>query len=186
MPSCTELTWTDLSRAAQQIFHIWTDHHVEELLWASSAWTALLKAGLTSYSSEVEKTLVLVRLITLAAMYHEFADRAWEEYFTPDYVDWAEQLEIDEVNVDELLGPDEMRDSVDPCLFRERLQFLVNLSRHEIYEALIAHFGDDSRIFAALWKIQEPEEDEYFILNEDTLDKMAAFDWINQGMKELH
>jgi len=185
MPACTELTWTDLSPAAHQIFHIWTDRHLEELRWASSAWTALQRAGLTSYSSEVEKTLVLIRLMTLAAMYHEFAERAWQEYFTPEYVDWAEQLEIDEIHVDELLGPDELRDSVDHSLLEDRLQFLVNLSRHEIYKALVAYFGDDSGIFTALWKIQEPEEDDYFILNEVTLDKMAAFDWIRQGMREL-
>jgi hypothetical protein len=87
--------------------------------------------------------------------------------------------------VDDLLGSDELRDPVDHDLFGERLQFLVNLSRHEIYKALVAYFGDDSGIFTALWKIQEPEEDDYFILNEVTLDKMAAFDWIRQGMREL-
>jgi hypothetical protein len=186
MPARTELNWTDLSPAAHEVFHIWTDRHAEELRGASSAWTALQKAGLTSYSGEVEKALVLIRLMTLAAMYHEFGDRAWQEYFTPDYVDWAEQLEIDEIQVDELLGPDELRDSVDHSLFGERLRFLVNLSRREIYKALVAYFGDGSGIFTALWKIQEPEEEEYFILNEVTSDKMAAFDWVNQGMKELH
>ena len=186
MPACTELTWTDLSPAAHEIFHIWIDRHAEELRWASSARTALQRAGLTSYSGEVEKTLVLIRLMTLAAMYHEFAELAWEEIYSPDYFQWANELEIDEIHVDELLGPDELCDSVDHSLFGERLQFLVNLSRHEIYKALVAYFGDDSGIFVAMWKIQEPEEDEYFILNEDTLDKMAAFDWINQGMKELH
>jgi hypothetical protein len=101
-------------------------------------------------------------------------------------VDWAEQPEIGEMHVDELLGAGELSDSVDHSLLGDRLQFLVNLSRHEIYKALIAYFGDDSGIFVALWKIQEPEEDEYFILNEVTPDKMAAFDWINQGMRELH
>jgi hypothetical protein len=185
MPACTELTWTDLSPAAHEIFHIWTDRHAEELHWASSTWTALQRAGLTSYASGVEKTLILIRLMTLAAMYHEFADRAWQEYFTPDYADWAEQLEMDEIQVDELLGPDELRDSVDHSLFEDRLQFLVNLSRREIYRALITYFGDDSGIFAALWKIQEPEEDEYFILNDVTPEKMAAFDWIREGMREL-
>jgi hypothetical protein len=186
MPACTDLTWTDLSPAAHEIFHIWTDRHAEEMRWANSAWTALQRAGLTSYSGEVEKALVLIRLMTLAAMYHEYADRAWQETFTPEYLHWADELEIDEVHVGELLGPDELRDSIDHSLLEDRLQFLVNLSRHEIYKALIAYFGDDSGIFAALWKIQEPEEDEYFILNEVTLDKMAAFDWINQGMREIH
>jgi hypothetical protein len=118
-------------------------------------------------------------------MYHEFADRAWQEIFSPDYLQWADELQIDENHVDDLLGSDELRDPVDHDLFGERLQFLVNLSRHEIYKALVAYFGDDSGIFTALWKIQEPEEDDYFILNEVTLDKMAAFDWIRQGMREL-
>jgi hypothetical protein len=99
MPACTDLAWTDFPPAAHEIFHIWTNRHADELRWASSAWTAVQRAGLTSYSDEVEKTLVLIRLMTLAAMYHEFADRAWQEYFTPEYVDWAEQLEIDEIHV---------------------------------------------------------------------------------------
>jgi hypothetical protein len=186
MPACPELTWTDLSPEAYGIFHIWIDRHAEELRWASSAWTALKGAGLTSYSDEAGKALVPIRLLTLAAMYHEFADRAWQEIFSPDYLQWADELQIDEKHMDELLGPDEVRDLFDHSPFKDRLEFLVNLSRHEIYKALVAHFGDDSGIFSALWKIQEPEEDEYFILNEVTLDKMAAFEWINQGMRELY
>ena len=143
MPACTDLTWTDLPASAYEVFHIWNDRHAAELRWASSAWTALQRPGLTSHTGETGKALVLIRLSTLATMYHEFADCAWQEYFTPDYVDWAEQLEIDEIHVDELLGPDQLRDSVDHSLFGERLQFVVNLSRHEIYKALVAYFGDE-------------------------------------------
>jgi hypothetical protein len=185
MATRIDLPWTDFSPATLEIFHIWTDRQEEELRWASSAWTALNKAGLTAYSNEVEKTIVLIRLITLAAMYHEFADRAWQEYFSPDYVDWAEQLEIRETDVRELLSPGDSFDSDDDSHFRDRLQFLINLSRLEIYKALAAHFGDDSGIFVALWRIQETEEDEYSILNDITTDKMAGFEWINQGMKEI-
>jgi hypothetical protein len=182
----TDLRWTDFSPSALEIFHIWTDRQEEELQWGRSAWTALNKAGLTAYSNEVEKSIVLIRLMTLAAMYHEFADRAWQEPFTPDYLDWADQLEITETHIDELLSPGNPCDSDDTSLFKDRLQFLVNLSRSEIYKALVADFGDDSGVFAALWKIQETEEDDYTILNDATPDKMAAFDWINQGMRELH
>jgi hypothetical protein len=159
----TDLPWTEFSPAALEIFHIWTDRQEEGLGWACSAWTALNKAGLTAYSNEVEKTIVLIRLMTLATMYHEFADLAWQEYFTHDYADWAEQIEITEIDIRELLSPGDSFDSDDDSLFRDRLQFLVNLSRQEIYKALVVHFDDDSGIFAALWRIQETEEDTYLI-----------------------
>jgi hypothetical protein len=123
--------------------------------------------------------------MTLAAMYHEFAELAWQETFEPAYIYWAEELGISEIRVGQLLGPDELQDDHDD-LFEAGLQLLVNQTRNESYKALVAHFGSDSEIFASLWKILEPKEDDYLVLNEVTLEKMAAFQWIDQGMAELH
>jgi hypothetical protein len=185
MQKPADLGWAEVSAAARDLFHIWTDHLEDELIWAKSAWTALQQAGLTMYSGDVQRSLVQVRLMTLAAMYHEFAELAWQEDFEPAYIYWAEELGISEIRVGQLLGPDELQED-DNGLFETGLQILVNRTRNENHKALVAHFGSDSDIFASMWRVLEPEEDNYFILNEVTLEKMAAFQWIGQGMTELH
>lgn len=154
MLASPKVAWADISEDVQEIFHVWyEDHHQEELRWAKDAWNGLQKRGLTAYATEVEKALVLVRLMTLATMYHEFCELAWQEVFEPAYVLWADELGISQVRVGQLLGPNQMvnsDDSEDADLFEAGLGLLIDQNRSEIYSALVVHFGDCTGIFVSL------------------------------------
>jgi hypothetical protein len=73
-----KVAWTDIPKEVRDtLFRVWTD--TRELLWAEKCWGYLDKRGLTAYSNEVAKVRVLIRLMSLAEIYREFCDRAWEE-----------------------------------------------------------------------------------------------------------
>lgn len=188
MTACSKIAWSDISQSAEEIFHVWgEEQHERELNWAKAAWNGLQKKGLTAYASEIEKALVLVRLITLATIYREFCEVAWEEVFEPEHSIWADELGISPVRVGQLLGSNQMvDDSDDSDLLETGLAHLIDQNRPEIYKALAAHFGGRTGIFVSLWKIVEFDEDEYSMVNEVTEDKGNAFQWIDQGMHRLH
>jgi hypothetical protein len=77
MAERSAVRWDDISREAESILRIWTDSR--EVEWAKKSWEALGKRGLTSYSNQIERTCVLVRLISLAAIYIDFCELAFDE-----------------------------------------------------------------------------------------------------------
>lgn len=66
---------------------------------SNTAWIALGRAGLTSYSDEIQKTLVLIRFLTLGTIFREFCELARDEEFEPDVHNWAEDVEINPIRV---------------------------------------------------------------------------------------
>ena len=135
--------------------------------------------------------MVLVRLGTLALMYREFCDLAFEES-TESEGEWDE-LNIDPFRVGQLIGADFERDDDQDAdsLARAALNELSESARPETYEALKKGFGGDSALFASLWRTptdgkRQEQESLYETLNEVTPQKGAAFDWICEGMPLLH
>ena len=84
----------------------------------------------------------------------------------------------------QLIRPETERDEEDERLDTGALQELTHRVRPEIYEALVEGFGDDSMLFASLWRTVHQESLEE-TLNEVTFDKAEAFSWICQGMYQL-
>lgn len=186
------LDWPDVSVAAQEIFRIWTSASSRELNWANTGWIALGRAGLTTYSDEVKKTLVLVRFLTLGTIFREFCELARDEVFDPCIYLWADALEIEPIQVGQALGPDNLNESNGNLSLEGAIYELMDQNRSEIVSALVKYFGNESSLFLSLWRasdraeIEEPAEDDYIVLNEITLEKMRAFEWIGQGMPRLH
>ena len=146
------LRWEDFSEDAKtSLFQVWT--RGRELHWARKSWEALQKQGLTTYSDEIEKTRVLVRLMTLGTVYREFSGLAWDEYCEPQYSDWASDLQLSPFRVAQCIGVEFARvyDDDEAGLLRSALNELVDGARSEVYEALIAEFGDDSMLLVSLW-----------------------------------
>jgi hypothetical protein len=71
------LEWDEVRGFAQQLFTIWVGDG--ELRWAEAAWKALSVAGLANYVTEVDRTLCLVRVVALNAVYREFCSCAFHE-----------------------------------------------------------------------------------------------------------
>jgi hypothetical protein len=83
------LDWDDVEGAVRPIIEIWVSG--SELRWARHAWALLGKAGLASYSSEIERTRCLLRTVAVGRLYREFCARAFDEG-SPD--DWREYVGV--------------------------------------------------------------------------------------------
>jgi hypothetical protein len=189
------LSWKHVRSVAINLFNVWVGQ--PELKWAREAWRHLRAKGLTSYRNELDRAMVLVRLGTLAFMYREFCDVAFQEGSGQfDFVEWYE-LGIDTSLLTQLVATgkepaesdEDKADESDSN--KDHLQELTVRVRLEIYEALKDGFGSDSMLFASLWR--SPNEDEPLrqesldeTLNCVTSEKAEAFSWICEGMNQLH
>lgn len=191
MVSNSRVEWEDVSAAAESIFRVWASETGKELDWANSAWIALGRAGLTSFQGGIERTIVLLRLITLGVIFREFCELTRGEPFDADIIDWADSLEICPVRVGQVLGPKYLEDSDDPVKLESALLALIDQVRPDVSDTLVKGFGNESTLFSSLWRaseggaIDEPEEDADSVLNEVAPEKMKAFEWINEGMPSL-
>jgi hypothetical protein len=160
MSERSAVRWEDISREAESIFRIWADSR--EVEWAKKSWEALGKRGLTSYSNQIERTRVLVRLISLAAIYMDFCELAFDEAHNHEYVSWAEELSVSSFRVAQCVGSEfeQDREAGEEELLEGALLELMAVARSEIHEALRSEWGDDSLLFVSLWNTVEYQRNE--------------------------
>jgi hypothetical protein len=169
-----KVAWTDIPKEVREtLFRVWNDGR--ELLWAGKCWAYLDKRGLTAYSNEVGKARVLVRLMSLAEIYREFCDRAWEEQYDCELVAWASELDLNRFRLAQCVGPTFEEYTVDDHdeLCGAALASLAEEARREIYDVLIQGFGSESCLFVSLWNTVEfqREDDAYVKEGEDEPDQ---------------
>lgn len=198
--------WEDIETIARELFKIWEGR--PELSWARHAWGALDSAGLTSYSTEVERSQCLIRLLVLAAIYHEFCVRAFGE---GDSGGWQEVVDLADLTgdgfprfdaftlgqlaersgIDVDNGPD-----VDGNVMGEVLHELTVAEHPTVVQALLRTASQaglqtvEARVFAELWLSGDSEiaypitDDEVSdIVNHDlTAGKNSAHEWLVDGL----
>jgi hypothetical protein len=177
------------------MFNIWL--RGSEVEWAKAAWQALERKGLSKYTDEVGRTMVLIRFVALAEMYREFCHTSGlEQMDLPPYDDWAGDLEISSFRLGQLVGIEfgALREASDCALREEALRQLVNQVRREVFDALVARFfGSTWSLFASLWVTQQAGVD-FANLDEKTLNELdfdcsgqlaEGFLWVDQGMPEV-
>ncbi len=114
--------WADIEDLARELFHVWSEDG--DLNWAKAAWQALERAGLTTYTSEAERTSCMVRLIALSAMSREFYVRAFDEGSSGE---WRDEV------TSELVGDYPLLDAFTLGQLAERLKMDVdNPSLYEV------------------------------------------------------
>jgi hypothetical protein len=97
------LRWSTIAEDAKELFDVWVNQ--PELAWAKKAWEHIETAGLTVHINDVERTLVLIRLVALAAFYHSWCYAAWQEGAVQlEY--WRDALEIPHFRLAQLVGVD--------------------------------------------------------------------------------
>jgi hypothetical protein len=183
----TRLSWDEVRPAAEEAFAIWVGH--PEIAWAQHAWQILGAAGLTAYSTTVERGRVVCRFLTLAGLYRAFCRIAWDEANDPDYVSWAETLDLGQLTIGQLLGDDVDVDGRNDYEVTEgALTILADRARQDVVAALKTAAGGDAGLFLSLWRsIEQPDDDgepetDDEILNYDvTPSKVAAYEWITEG-----
>lgn len=147
-----EDAWAEVSDAARRMFNVWDG--VGELDWAREAWGHLYEAGLISDEGPVEITATNLRLVTLALVYEEFCDAAWDEYVGSGASTLSEELVIDSVALGALAAQadkDFFREAFDESELHEAaLMAVSNIQREEIYRCLKSACGGDVGLYARL------------------------------------
>jgi hypothetical protein len=193
-----KIRWTDVTEGARDsLFRVWTD--ARELLWAEKSWGFLEKHGLTTYSSEVSKVPVLVRLMSLAEIYREFCDRAWDEQHDCELVDWASEIDLNRFRLAQYVGSkfEESTCDDEEELLSSALMSLAEEARAGIYHVLVEEFGSESYLFVSLWntvefrrKDDEPEsyfeDDDPDQSEEETMQQQLVLNREKPEQTEIH
>jgi hypothetical protein len=180
---------------------VWKDQ--PELNWAREAWHHLTAQGLAQYENEVERVAVKLRFLALAGFYRDFCYVAWGETSYPMYRLWADEMEISQVRVGQLVGRDfEANSEADNGeLFASALQELITSARTEVLNALLQAYRGASGLLVGLWnstKTHDREDCDFgeegcedCRLSEDEIlnwcieEKGPAYTWLDQGAEEL-
>lgn len=190
----------DLYPLGLQLFKVW--YSGTEVDWAAYMWSILERAGLTAYEDgdEVERTLVVCRLVALAGINLEFAARARDEGYPGE---WRESAHVDILGDYPLLDPVSVgrlaertgvwTDSVDDG--RENVMGLIHeIAADEwdtVVDALLKELGD-AYLFASLWANSDgdaryplPAEVVGEITTADVFEKVHAYQWVADGCSPI-
>ena len=182
---------------ARDIFEVFTVFVGEpELRWFEKAWKGFIDMGLASYGDDTERLWVLARIITIGIMFKEFCYKAWEEHTDIDSL--ILELESEDyfnlVRLGNMVEKDWLSEDANQSdLYVQAIEYLVYKSRIKVFDVLCKIFDGVSILFVSLWL--SPDEsieignysDEQLdsVLNDCTVDKMCAFDYVNDGMFSL-
>lgn len=179
--------------------------------WYKKAWSLLDKGGLTSYQNDIEYTNVVIRAYTIAMIYMEFCNLAFDEYFDCyDFIDWEVESWLSPYRIGQLSC--KLLDEDDQCSeLYDAFKALVEFERENVVDCLVKNVGPGgtSTIFVYMYITAVEMADEYFenegsdyssddvseydlyeretdlyfgeIVNDVTAEKMQAFEWLDQG-----
>ena len=189
------LTWATLDEElAKALFNVWISGADYE--WAQDAWRRLTDAGVTAFDDgdELERHRVVIRFLTLAAIYHRFCDSSFEEGTELDVlageIPTSDEPDPDGVclnpfRIGQLVGDDSPAEDIGEALVE-----LVHREHRTLLRALTKTYQDSSLLFASLWRsatcglLDDPEDaaDDAEILNDDiSSEKLAAYQWFEEG-----
>ena len=187
-----KVEWQEIEDAARVVFDVWSGK--PELGWARLAWEALDRQRLTHHQDELQRNVVLVRLLALVEVYRDFCAVAWDERTETRFDDAAHDLAFSPFRVGQLVGPEfePEYDLLTEELVREGIQMLVYDERPRVVQALRKEFAHTDELFVGLilsntdlsgkrWEDLD-EEVLHEVLNNVSDDKLAAYAWIDQGM----
>jgi hypothetical protein len=189
------LDWAEVEEVLTPIISTWS--FGSELAWAEHAWDLLGQRGLTTYTSEIERTRCILRALAVSALYLDFCAKAFDEG-SPD--DWREKVNSG------LLGPAPLIDAFTLGQLIEREGLEVDNHAYDDGEQISEVLGhlvsaeypgavktlrehcDDAPLFASMFLtskggVEYPLSDEQVgeVVNHDvTGDKMYAWLWLTE------
>lgn len=187
------LNWDDLTPAVEKAFAIWVDRYEQE--WAKRVWNKIVERGLADYSTELDRHRVIVRFVTLAVIYHDFCELAWDEDTWDDYAYWTEDLAISPFHLGQLIGqdPEWQEPDADETLERHAFRFLTERARDQLYEVLIDYFGDVDKLYDSLLRTTDPDAVEYddtegnhYIEINMPYDEERVYQWLQDGCRVFY
>jgi hypothetical protein len=173
------MAWEDVAKAAGDIFNVWDGK--PELQWAELAWQKLQEAGLTGFCGELERHIVLCRLLVLGGIYWDFCDRAWDQQADSPYDSVAEKLKLNAFILGRLYErlPEKYKDAEAEPL--DALEPIVEAQRSIVVSAIRSGFKGDTGLYESLRNTMFDGDD----ASAGTKGNVRAYDWINQGCYSL-
>jgi 5-methylcytosine-specific restriction protein B len=175
MSNAKTLTWRKIESAAELAFNIYAAQ--SELKWANQAWEILIEEGLATYSNETELCQVIIHFFALVCFYYNFYNFAWETYLEPNYLEWAEKLELNAFNFRQLINSDpylifnksqnfeEYENDNEYRFDKREINYLVNIAHNRVVAALLKGFGNEGKfwavpmLFISLWRSSFSDEE---------------------------
>lgn len=226
MNSINFLSWSNLKTAAESTFETFfegifssdkfrvsgleqSDVEKNSLEWVRQAWEILIKLELANYSTEAERSKVIIRFFLIAKLYIDFFALVWQNNFQKDkylWIDVGAELELWSTNFRNLinsqsnsnLGEDNNDDVIDDLEIKD----FTSESHPEVIAALLFGFKSESILFDSLWHsiyvnedddeykefsqddsdLDEDDQDERYeeISNDINIKKKEALSWLNQ------
>jgi hypothetical protein len=190
------VNWDQLRPLAEEVFRIWTDGG--DLRWAQEAWEHVTAAGLANYSTTLDRVVVDIRLMTIGSIYRDWCAVAHDERQDDEPTYWLDGTDISLVHLGQLIGSED--DLGDEDQAENAIHALILRERPRILKTLLAGFGDVPGLFVSLWRSaledesdsifddedgRDPTASDWEVLNDVTDEKLAAYQWIDQGCERL-
>lgn len=183
------VTWDEIEEVAKPMFNTWTSGG--DLAWGKEAWSHLVKAGLAQEVSFIGRTLVCLRLLTLARIYDEFSAANWDESRNLSFTELADGLWIEDL----ALGVAATEAGVEFGAFTDAkevreacLAGAVDALRNELFQCLSAAYGGAEKLYFRLsatraggdqYRFGEPDD------MEPTGTNLDALDYVKRGFRRL-
>lgn len=156
MTCLTKIEWEDIYDSLKETLSFVGWDNKMKYLWVEKAWSCIEKIGLTTYSNDIEKHTVYIRLYTILDFYCEFISIAMESEFSIDKEEWLLQFHVNPFRMGQLVGHSfEMEEEEEHLLLANALDELSSRYMSEILDALIKGFGSLSSLFCGLWLTHE-------------------------------
>lgn len=149
---------------------VWTSEN--ELYWYRMSWELLTQKGQTVSDDNVEKLSVYAKIIALVRAYHEFCQAGFEE---------SADFDISFEDIPEEINEYLLQEASDSVIFEVLNE---NLGREITFYSLwiTADAGEESYSSYEEY-IQLVKNSNHSMLNEATVSKGAAYEWLSDRMK---
>lgn len=184
-----KVPWSEVQGKAHRLFNIWASGG--DIEWAEEAWGHLAAAGQTAAECHVDRTRVLLRLLTLAMVYDQFCLLMWDEMTHRDLAEFTVDFEVDTLSLGILAAPMmQLDDGKAEDAYELRLTAFGAVTgglRKEVWAALVKAYGDERALFERLAKttLGLVPEDGFSHSNpyEDKARSMPAYQFVCDGFE---
>jgi len=179
----TSMEWDDVMPIIQKMY----EHHLnlERMLWPAAIWPVLVRSGIATASTELDRLDSTVFAFTLSKFHIRFCHNLDMKVCDPDYESALEGL----VTVDDLIPLIKARYwngfdwlSSPPMTLKRPLSLIYFSQLGPMLEALIDHYGSPASLFDALIKYSSEDLGGGETVSSAGVAAASSFLWINVGL----
>lgn len=147
--------------------------------WGRAAWAHLRNHGLTRYSDDLERHLVLLRFLALGGIYRDFCHAAWGEASEKEYELWVKDFSVDTATLIRIY--EQLTKGKRPVDFGspDNWKFIVERQWYTVVDAIQDGFGGEMQLVRSLWNSRE--QNAFDAEDYEDSERMQALEWVVSG-----